>query len=183
MNNVTTIARVDGESHTEGIEPKWLPRYLGPFKVLEVTGGGSLNRRLELPRDLQTRLTKDTFHVSKLKKATDKGSTLDLSSTIPPPTVGEGESEEHYIEEVMGHVDDHITGRKFLLKAVGFDDPADYWLESMDNCGHIEELIEQYFKKTPRQIIANKKDAAAASTKGYRQKSARTPKLPAKLTD
>ena len=62
MKNVSTIAREDGVGHDSAIEPKWLPRYLGPFEVLEVCGTSLLNRRLKLPTTLSSRLSTDVFH-------------------------------------------------------------------------------------------------------------------------
>ena len=164
MKNVSTVARAAGGK--EGaIEPKWLPRYLGPYEVLEVCGGEKLNRKLKLPHDLQIRLGADTFHVSKLKSAPTAGQTLDLSQTIPPPVKGNGDVEEFYIEKIMGHVDDGPRGRKFLLKAVGFNDPNDYWFESEKELENAQELIEEYLRGTPRELVSTRKMARQLSTK------------------
>ena len=164
MKNISTVARASG-GQEGAIEPKWLPRYLGPYEVLEVCGGDKLNRRLKLPRDLHSRLGADTFHVSKLKAASTAGQTLDLSETIPPPTLKDGDDEQFYIEKIMGHVDDGPRGRKFLLKAVGFNDPKDYWFESENELENSQSLIEEYLRGSPRELVSTRKMARQLSTK------------------
>jgi len=170
MKNISTISRAGG-GHSDAIEPKWLPRYLGPFEVLEVAGGESqLNRKLKLPKDLYDRLQADTFHVSKLKMASKSHQTLDLSNTIPPPVLNYGDDEEYYVEEILGHVDDGPRGRKFLLKAVGFNDPNDHWFESEKDLEHLKDMIKEYLSKAPKELIATKKMAATRSSKRTKEK-------------
>ena len=164
MKNVSTVARASG-GQEGAIEPKWLPRYLGPYEVLEVCGGDKLNRRLKLPRDLHSRLGADTFHVSKLKAASTAGQTLNLSETLPPPTLKEGGDEQFYIEKILGHVDDGPRGRKFLLKAVGFNDPKDHWFESEKELENSGTLIAEYLQGAPRELVATRKMARQLSTK------------------
>ena len=90
---------------------------------------------------------------------------MDLSETIPPPRQGDGEHEEFFIEKIMGHVDDGPRARKFLLKAVGFNNPSDYWFENEKDLDNVQELVEEYMKGTPRELVSTRKMARQLSSK------------------
>ena len=165
MKNVSTVAREDGVGHDSAIEPKWLPRYLGPFEVLEVCGTSLLNRRLKLPTTLSSRLSTDVFHVSKLKMASNKRHTLDLSETIHPPAENNGEEEEFYIEAITGHVDEGQKGRWYRVRGVGYPNPEDHWYVHENDMQHLQSLLEKYLKGQPREIVGTKRFATELSTK------------------
>ena len=175
MKNVSTVARQDGVGHDTAIEPKWLPRYLGPFEVLEVCGQSSLNRRLKLPTTIRERLSTDTFHVSKLKMASNRKQTLDLSETIPPPTETNGDDEKFYVEAITGHVDEGRKGRWYQVKGVGYSNPEDYWYVHENDMQNLQEFLKDYLDGQTREIVGTKKFAKELSTK-RRQNVAAQPK-------
>jgi hypothetical protein len=164
MKNPTTVTRSDA-GQEKAIEPKFLPRYLGPYEVLEVLGREKLNRKLKLPRDLQTRLGTEVFHVAKLKQAAVPR-TLDMSETIPPPPLGDDDEDEFYIEEIMSHLEDGNGGKKYYCKGVGYPDRDQWWLATEDEI-HAPELIIEYMKN-PKKLVANKTQAAQMTTKRKR---------------
>ena len=172
MKNLSTVARQDGIGHDTAVEPKWLPRYLGPFEVVEVCGESKLNRRLKLPTSLQERLTTDIFHVSKLKMASRRGQTLDLSETIPPPAKSGDEDEEFYVEAITGHVDNGKKGRWYQVRGVGYANPQDYWYVHEYHMQNLQELLKAYLQGIPREIAGTKKQIAELSTKRRKSREA-----------
>jgi hypothetical protein len=167
LQNVSTLSRDRGAGLTGPVEPKWLPVFLGPFKVLAETGHEKLNRKLELSPSLKERLRCDEFHVSKLKMAMHNGSTLDLSKTIPPPQLhptSDGEP-EYYIEKIIGHADLGKKGRTFKVQGVGYHDPEDFWWVHERDMENAQERMKEYFQNTPRQIVVTRRSAAEQSRK------------------
>jgi len=60
---------------------------------------------------------------------------------------------------------DQEVVRKFLLKAVGFHDPKNYWFESEKELENSQSLIEEYLRGAPRELVSTRKMARQLSTK------------------
>jgi hypothetical protein len=90
--------------------PKLLPRWIGPFKVLEQINPVSF--RLELPSNLNVH---NVFHISLLKPVSPGTSTV----APPPPTMIDGEM-EYEVEQIESH---RFVGHgklQFLVKWLGY---------------------------------------------------------------
>ena len=158
--NVTTVS-LHGKNQTGAVEPKWLPRYLGPFEVTEVTGGGNLNRKLMLPKTLLQRLKSNEFHVSKLKPLRDTEFGVDLGKDLPTPPVDE--NDDNYVIESL-HGWQKIPNsklRKFYIKWQGYEKME--WIN--EDMMDADETIAEYMSTNPTATTSTKKDARSKSTK------------------
>jgi hypothetical protein len=117
---------------------KLLPRWLGPFKVLERVG--PVAYRLELPASLPVH---PVFHVSLLQTYRSDGRT----QPPPPPAEVDG-AVEYEVEELLHH---RITGTKrpkrmFLVKWKGFGPENSTW-EPESHLTNAPDILRRYLQR------------------------------------
>jgi hypothetical protein len=120
--------------------PKLLPRWIGPFKVLEQIN--PVAYRLELPDNLKIH---NVFHMSLLKPVTP-GTSL---TAPPPPTMVDGEL-EYEVERVESH---RFVGHgklQFLVKWLGYGVEHNTW-EPEANCANCPEKVSEYWSAVQSQ--------------------------------
>jgi hypothetical protein len=84
----------DGRRQTR----KLLPRYLGPFRVVQVVS--PVAYRLRLPPQIKMH---DVFHVSMLQPYTDPRAAFPDRVSLPPPTILPDGSEGAQVEKILAH--------------------------------------------------------------------------------
>jgi hypothetical protein len=119
---------------------KLLPKFLGPFTVLQKIG--NLAYKLDLSTDMPK--VHPVFHVSLLRPFTP-GS----NETPPPvPVLIEGEP-EYEVERILNYRNRKFsskskrTKREYLVKWSGYGHEYNSWQAQAD-CGNCEDLIQQY---------------------------------------
>lgn len=116
--------------------PKLLPRWIGPFTVLDQINPVAF--RLELPECMKIH---NVFHISLLKPVVP-GSSL---NPPPPPILVDGEL-EYEVEEITAH---RFVGHKkleFLVKWLGYGVEHNTW-EPEANCSNSPEKVSDYWAK------------------------------------
>ena len=118
--------------------PKLMPRWLGPFKIVELVG--KVAARLELP---STAKIHDVFHVSLLKHYRSDG------SVQPPPAalIVDGD-EEYVVEMVLAH---RVQGKshpktEFLVKWEGYAVEHNTW-EPEENLQNAPDKLAEYWAR------------------------------------
>jgi hypothetical protein len=147
MQNKEAIDLESGDGVEGELKRKFLPRFIGPYEVLEVSGHGALNRKLKLPDSLRARLKHDVFHVERLKPAKVRAQPLNLAEGIPPPVTVEPEEEpEYFVERIVNHRNRGHKGRLFRVKWTGYETSQNSWLPERELQG-ARELVEKYLKE------------------------------------
>lgn len=126
---------------------KLLPKFLGPFTIIEQTS--PVTFRLSLPPTLNIH---DNFHVSLLKtwiEPTAVGASR-KSPPTPPPILVDG-IEEYEVEKILDVK--KLRGKThYLVKWKGFHDHDNTW-EPKENLGHAKALVSQFLKSS--EMISN----------------------------
>ena len=158
---LSTIARETPSAELdETMKRKFLPIYIGPFKVLEVCGHGDLNRKIELSPTLQETAKTNIFHVTKLKMAFKREQTeFDTETDNPPPTKDIDGIEEFYVKDIIAH-EERRNGRYFRVKLEGYEETHDTW-EHESNLEHAQSKITEYMSNFPRPVNPNKRQRQA----------------------
>jgi hypothetical protein len=136
--------------------PKLLPRWVGPFKVLQQIN--PVAYKLDLPASLKIH---PVFHAS-LLKAYEPGRV----TPPPPPEVVDGEMEWE-VESILAHKDVQVKRKKnrsrtpvfrrqYLVKWLGYDDTHNTW-EPEEHCRNSPELIAEYWARHAQGVASNKK--------------------------
>ena len=116
--------------------PKLMPKWLGPFTVLERVG--QVAYKLKLP---ETARIHDVFHVSLLKPYRSDGS---VQPPAPHYIMG---GEEYEVEEVLAHrmrrVGKTRETQEFLIKWLGYGPEHNTW-EPEANVEHAQERLASY---------------------------------------
>jgi hypothetical protein len=119
---------------------KLLPKFLGPFTVLQKIGKQAY--KLDLSTDMPK--VHPVFHISLLRP-------FKPGSNQPPPPVPvliEGEP-EYEVERILNHRNRKFsnkskhTKREYLVKWSGYGHEYNSWQAQAD-CGNSEDLIQQY---------------------------------------
>eukprot|EP00882_Tetradesmus_deserticola_P000856 GHRQ01000930.1.p1 GENE.GHRQ01000930.1~~GHRQ01000930.1.p1 ORF type:complete len:1344 (+),score=98.92 GHRQ01000930.1:408-4034(+) len=120
--------------------PKLLPRWIGPFKVLEQINPVAF--RLELPSNLKVH---NVFHISLLKPVAAGTSIV----AVPPPTMIDGEL-EYEVEVIVSH---RFVGHgklQFLVKWLSYGVEHNTW-EPEANCANCPEKVSEYWSAVQSQ--------------------------------
>ncbi|KAJ9519625.1 hypothetical protein QJQ45_013359 [Haematococcus lacustris] len=127
---------------------KFLPRYVGPFKVTGKLGEAAY--RLELPPTM-SRLH-PVFHVSLLKKYTGS------QGFHPPPVMEWLEDAPHYeVHSLLSHRQVRFKKRmEYLVKWTGYDDTYNTWEPEAMLAGAPQILASQMLKEAVRQFPAGR---------------------------
>jgi hypothetical protein len=136
--------------------PKLLPRWVGPFKVLQKIN--PVAYKLDLPASLRIH---PVFHAS-LLKAYEPGRV----EPPPPPEVVDGEL-EWQVEAILAHKDVQVKRKKnrsrtpvfkrqYLVKWLGEDESHNTW-EPEEHCKNCPELIAEYWARHAQGVASNKK--------------------------
>ena len=155
MPNIATRA-VEGDAElTTPVMAKWLPRYLGPMKVLAIEGHGDLNRKLLLTPTLAKRLKTDVFHVSRLKRAHISDLAIDLQDELMPPAVTIDGKLEYFVSKILAW-GTYKSQRWFRVSWTGYGDEHDAWLPEtqMENSA---ELITAFMDTNPMASALTRK--------------------------
>jgi hypothetical protein len=135
---------------------KLLPRWVGPFKVLQQINPVAF--KLDLPASLKLH---PVFHASLLKS-------YEPGRVQPPPApeIIDGELEWE-VEAIIAHKDVQVRRKKnrartpvfkrqFLVKWLGWDESNNTW-ESEENCANSTSLVAEYWEKHAQGVASNKK--------------------------
>ena len=139
---------------------KLLPRWCGPFKVLQAIG--PVAYRLELPDSMKIH---NVFHVSLLKAYRS-----DTRSYDPPPPLVVGGSMEYEVESILSHRDrrrGRNTVREFLVKWTGYGPEHNTW-EPETQLTNCPDILQEYWDR-PGRI-----PPPQANTTSSRQRTTRT---------
>jgi hypothetical protein len=120
---------------------KLLPRWIGPFKVLQLCGLAACKLGL-----LPTMHIHPVFHVSLLRPYRADG------RVQPPPPVLTLEGEEEYeVERILDHITDKRNHTKFLVKWLGYGPEHNSWEPSsgLENCPDIVQAYWDYVGTSP----------------------------------
>ena len=145
LPNRETIAKETDKNPDDLTKRKFLPVFIGPFKILEVCGHGRLNRRLELSKSLLERLKSDTFHIEKLKPAHPRNGPFSIMDPIPIPMTTQG---EFFIEKIVSFRETPRKGKEFQVKWLGYNGAEGLvWLKEseMDNA---QDLVKEFLQET-----------------------------------
>jgi len=123
LANPTTVGRETATGQDEHVKRKLLPFFLGPFRVVEICGKNSLNRKLALSPSLLEKLGSDIFHIEKLKPAGERDEPFSVSGPIPPPTPTD---EEFFVERIVAY-EQRTQGKRYLVKWEGYPDAENTW--------------------------------------------------------
>ncbi|KAJ9533906.1 hypothetical protein QJQ45_026997 [Haematococcus lacustris] len=118
-----------------GKAPKLLPRFVGPFKVLDLVGQVAVN--LQLPA-FMSRLH-PVFHVSLIKPytGTDVG-------FMPPPVEWLDEEPVYYVERLLDHRHVHAgKAKEYLVQWEGYDADHNTW-EPRSNLVGCDKILAEY---------------------------------------
>lgn len=136
--------------------PKLLPRWVGPFKVVQKIN--PVAYKLDLPASLRIH---PVFHAS-LLKAYVPGRV----QPPPPPEVIDGEFEWE-VETILAHKDVQVKRkrnkrrtpvfrRQYLVKWFGHDESHNTW-EPEKHCKNCPDKVTEYWAKHAQGVAANKK--------------------------
>jgi hypothetical protein len=131
---------------------KLLPKWVGPFKVIERIG--KVVYKVELPPNLKMH---NVFHVQLLKKYRENGKVQP-----PPPPIEIDYSLEYEVERVLGHRKvkrGKQIRKEFLVKWLGYEHEHNTW-EPEKHLTHCEDLLADYWANV------------ATSPQGVREKQA-----------
>ena len=135
---------------------KFLPKYVGPFKISERIG--KLAYRLEIPGNSRAH---NVFHVSNLKKYVESSST-NRKMTMPDAIFVDGH-EEFEVEEIL---DNKKLRNKdyFLVKWKGYPLHDATW-EPLENLTNAKDLLERFTGKklTNLRLVRFARDTASSS--------------------
>ncbi|KAJ9529338.1 hypothetical protein QJQ45_013665 [Haematococcus lacustris] len=118
-----------------GKAQKLLPRFVGPFKVLDLVGQVAVN--LQLPASM-SRLH-PVFHVSLIKPytGTDVG-------FMPPPVEWLDEEPVYYVERLLDHRHVHAgKAKEYLVQWEGYDADHNTW-EPRSNLVGCDKILAEY---------------------------------------
>ena len=113
---------------------KLYPKFLGPFKIIEMIGANAA--RLQLPVGWKLH---DEFHLSLLKQYDGSSST-----PIPPPPEIVGDEVFYHVEHILAHRDKSYGKKKvreYLIKWTGYTDDHNSW-EPASNLS--SDLLKKY---------------------------------------
>lgn len=144
---------------------KLLPKYLGPFRILQKIG--KVAYLLELPTSMKCH---PVFHVSQLQPYRSDG------RLQPPPMPIDVDGEVEYeVEQVIAHRDTKIgkrrTRREYLIKWLGYGHEHNSW--EPESGMHCDELINAYWKAQHEAQHARK----LLKTRGRRRSNQKRPRL------
>ncbi|GBG85797.1 hypothetical protein CBR_g40606 [Chara braunii] len=125
-------------SREEDISPKLLPRYMGPWQVLDTVGADPFgpSYHVDVPLHLQTY---PVFHASKLLPFTPADAFPDRPPQFGPPIPGKG----YEVEEV---VDEYGTGldKEYLVKFLYQPHTEDRWFTRKELLKTAKSIILKY---------------------------------------
>jgi hypothetical protein len=143
-----------------GLAHKLLPRFRGPFKILERLS--PLNYRLSLPPNS---LAHDVFHVEKLLPAYSRDQDLFPTSDDPVPddtpvsdNLGDYYNEEYEVEKLIAHRYDLQGNLQYKVRWSGFSAAHDSW-QTLEDVASAPEALQKY-RQTLTRIAKAKHDAA-----------------------
>ncbi|KAJ9522463.1 hypothetical protein QJQ45_008249 [Haematococcus lacustris] len=117
-----------------GKAKKLLPRFIGPFKVLEHVGPVAV--RLDLPQAMAR--MHPVFHVSLLRPYTSE------HPHLPPPVEWLDEAPLYEVEKLLAHRGVRAgKARGYLVKWQGYDDSYNTW-EPRNNLVNCQEVLTAY---------------------------------------
>ena len=158
--------------HTKNISlrmigsPKFLPKYIGPFKITEKIN--EVAYRLDLPPTLKVH---NVFHVSLLEEYR----TREEGGKVHPPPLPEliDGALEYEVEQILLHqyhtkatkknkTQKHrVTELRYLVKWAGYDVEHITW-EPAENCQNCPEKVQEYWDSVDARLKAQQAQARLA---------------------
>jgi hypothetical protein len=143
--------------------PKFLPKWIGPFKVTEAIN--HVAYRLKLPPTMKLH---DVFHASLLKPYKADGKV----QPPPPPELIEGEW-EFEVEAILSHRFARGNKLEYLVRWKGYGHEHDTW-EPEESCTNCADTLSDYWARVQSQ--AEKKPISKRkSVKRKKQEEQSTP--------
>ena len=140
----------------KGRARKLVPRFLGPYKVVDVHNESS-NVTLDLPEDLKKRKVHPTFHTSLIRQhVPNDDNRFPRRDTHVEYDMGENDETEWFVEEIIGH---HWKPKGGLELRVQWT-LGDVTWEPLRNCNELEALdryLELHGVKTPHELPRRKR--------------------------
>ena len=165
-----------------GLAHKLLPRFRGPFKILE--NPSPLNYRLDLPPRSRAH---NVFHVEKLLPAYDRDRLLFPTSDGPVPDkdpvtddLGDYYEEEYEVERLVGHRYDSKGNLQYKVCWSRFSEEHDSW-QTLEDLSSAPEAIQDYRQSLSyaartkhdailKKMIANTPDGSLLKSGNVREK-------------
>ena len=158
--------------HTKNISlrmigsPKFLPKYIGPFKITEKIN--EVAYRLDLPPTMKVH---NVFHVSLLEEYR----TREEGGKVHPPPLPEliDGALEYEVEQILLHqyhtkatkknkTQKHrVTELRYLVKWAGYDVEHITW-EPAENCQNCPEKVQEYWDSVDARLKAQQAQARLA---------------------
>jgi hypothetical protein len=132
-----------------GTAKKFLPKFVGPYKVLEVSQE-ALNYKLELPSLWKIH---DTFHISLLRRFVPNDDDLFPERTQPPPPPVLVDGEQHFEVEAILSYDSRRD--RYLVQWVGYSEPTWEKSEYITN-GSCSDALAEYERRQATSKINSK---------------------------
>jgi len=145
--SLTTAGRETILGQDEYVKRKFLPYYLGPFVVTEISGKNNLNRKLKLSTTLAEKLSTNEFHISKLKPMGERDEPFTVADLIPPHL---GADPEIFHVEKICAFEQRAQGKRYLIKWEGYPSSANTW-EWEWNLENAEERLRDFYKTRPTE--------------------------------
>ncbi|KFH71187.1 hypothetical protein MVEG_01489 [Podila verticillata NRRL 6337] len=134
-----------------GLTHKLLPRFRGPFKILERPS--PLNYRLDLPPQSRAH---DVFHVEKLLPAYGRDRHLFPTTDIPIPDddpvtndLGDYYEEEYDVDKLVAHRYDSKGNLQYKVKWLNFPDDHISW-QTLEDLASAPDAIQDYQQSLSR---------------------------------
>ena len=123
------------------VPAKFLPPWLGPYKVLEVRGNTA---RLELPPTLGKRFAVVNF--DKLRRFHERDPRLGSTNVNPPPLLSRNGEDFFEIEKILNHRARPNVPREFLVKWKGYDASHNTWEPEPRLRADVPLLVDAYLQ-------------------------------------
>ena len=128
----------------EGLTPKFMSKFAGPFPIVERVFKDVY--KLELPLEIKVH---PMFHVSLLKPFKEDTLWPDRKQVIRPPPNLVGDHLEYEVEGILKCRNHKHKGKEYLVKWRGYHEKESTWVTAKDMV-HAKEIVERFEKTRAR---------------------------------
>jgi hypothetical protein len=130
------------------IPNKFKPKYVGPFKILELHGRGNA-AKLELPDTFTARRLHDVFNVSLLKPYSDRPADLGPQRHNQPPPIADTNDGQFYAVDRVMQVKNRRNVPHVLVHWKGYGHESDTWVPYARFKKDCPEALAEWDAKQP----------------------------------